>query len=136
MSDELNIPSTVNNSTTASFKKLKNTLIDRAAANIMLHTKSMDTLGNTAEEKIRSGLDFTIEVLISVMSLGDVNLLEDQLNWAKDRLPHDGIEPEHIMENMKILAGVINELMTKTDADSIAPYMQWMIKRMERMDHS
>jgi hypothetical protein len=135
MPDEPKIPSKVDHDTIASFKRLKNSLIDRAVSNIMLHSRSMDELGDTAEEKIRSGLDFTIEVLISVMSLADVNLLEDQLNWAKDRLPHDGIQPDHIMENMKILSGVINELMTETDADSIVPYLEWMIKRMERLDH-
>jgi hypothetical protein len=135
MSDELHMPSTVDRSTIASFKKLKNSIIDQAVADIMRYTKSMEELGSAAEEKIRSGLGFTIEILISVMSLGDKNLLEDQLNWAKDRLPHDGVQPDHIMENMKILAGVINDLMTEKDAESIVPYMEWMIKRMEQVDH-
>jgi hypothetical protein len=134
MSDELNMPSTVDSSTIASFKKLKNSIIDQTVADIMRHTRYMEELGSAAEEKIRSGLDFTIEVLISVMSLGDKNLLEDQLTWAKDRLPHDGVQSDHIMENLKLLAGVIKDLMTEKDAESIVPYVEWMIKRMEQVD--
>lgn len=50
--------------------------------------------GDEAEKLLKIGMEYITKMLESAMSLGEISLLKDQLSWACDRLPHDGVEME------------------------------------------
>ena len=89
--------------------------------------------GDRAEELLTKGLEFTAQMLEAAMSLGELPLLEDELLWAKDRLPHDGVKMEHVLVRLKIYRELIKESLQEEHTKEITPYLDWMIKRQEEL---
>ena len=73
------------------------------------------------------GMEFTTRMLESAMSLREVSILEYQLNWACDRLPHDGVALKHILIRLEIYREQIIEALTEEYASEITLYLDWMI---------
>ncbi len=67
------------------------------------------------------------------MTLGEVTFLEDQLNWARDRLPHDGVSMEHLLSRFKIYGEVVKETMSVEHSDEVIKFIDWMIAYQEEL---
>lgn len=85
-----------------------------------------------AKQIITSGLEFTIKLLIPAMQTGEYILLDDQAEWAADRLPHDGVSLEQIVNRLKRLMAVVEEQLTKNNADEINCYIEYLIKQLNK----
>lgn len=83
--------------------------------------------GEKGREVLTSGIGFLTRNLEAAMSMGEVAFLEDQLIWAQDRLPHDGVESEHLLSRFKIYREVILKTLTPAHAAEITGYIDWMI---------
>ena len=86
---------------------------------------------NDISEKYRAGLVFTLDMLATAMMLNDPNLLEDQINWAVIRLPHDGISRTEMIENLLILRGEVKSIMSMVNQKPVVVYLDWMIEKFK-----
>lgn len=87
--------------------------------------------GEEAEKIIRQGIEFTTRMLESAMLVGEPLLLEDELTWAKDRLPHDGVALEHVHSRFLIYRERLQEKISPEHAPEILSYLDWMISHLE-----
>lgn len=123
----------VNQSAMSAFKINRPMIIQEVVSRSMQRTEDTTQHGDQAEELITSGLEFTTRMLENTMPTGQTALLEDQLTWALDRLPHDRVAPEHLLSRFEIYTQVVAELMETEDAQQINRYLEWMINRLEAM---
>ena len=117
----------------ASFRHNEQAIIARVAARSLERKNEVVQHGRKAEHLITSGIQFTTRMLDTAMALDEVALLEDQLAWALQRLPHDGVRPEHILNRLRIYAEVVEELLPSDHARQIAPFVDWMIARLNEL---
>lgn len=89
--------------------------------------------GEDAEQILTTGLEFTTRMLETAMALGEISILEDELSWARDRLPHDNVELEHILQRFKIYREVLNEQIEPEHCQEINPFLDWMIIRQKEI---
>jgi hypothetical protein len=89
--------------------------------------------GEDAERLMAAGIGYTTRMLEAAMVVGQVALLEDQLQWAMDRLPHEGVVPAHILGRLRIYAEVVEERLPREHAAEVNRYVQWMIARMAEL---
>jgi hypothetical protein len=67
------------------------------------------------------------------MQVHSAEMLEHQLQWAWDRLPHDGVQHAHLVSRFQIIAQVINSDLPSQNAQEIDPFVQWMIERQNQL---
>ncbi|MFO7729155.1 MAG: hypothetical protein R6V86_00170, partial [Spirochaetia bacterium] len=61
------------------------------------------------------------------------SILEDQLNWALKRLPHDNVNPVFILNRFELFYDVVDELMPAEKSTGVKHYIRWMIQRMREL---
>lgn len=84
-------------------------------------------LSASAGEKVKAGVLFTLRMLEAVAAVGDGILLEDQMRWALDRLPHDGIPPRMLARNLEVLREVLREEMADAWSGALESYCVRMV---------
>ena len=82
---------------------------------------------------LTTGLDFTTQALEVAMSLGDTSMLEYQLQWGIERLPHDGVQLADVLRRFQMLEQAIQAILLPQDAAQIEPYILWMIARQREL---
>ncbi|MEW6011375.1 MAG: hypothetical protein AB1604_08785 [Euryarchaeota archaeon] len=110
-----------------SFKENSPRIIKKTVDISMERSKEVEHHGKKARELLSNGMEFTTRMLESAMSLGEVSILEYQLNWACDRLPHDGVALKHILKRLEIYREQIIEALPEEYASEITLYLDWMI---------
>jgi Asp-tRNA(Asn)/Glu-tRNA(Gln) amidotransferase C subunit len=115
------------------FKKRRLQIMQAAVTQSMEELDKVNQHGDQAEALLTAGIDFTTQALEISMQLHNVEMLEYQLQWAWDRLPHDGVQPDHILSRFKILAQVIESILTAEDAREVTPFVKWLIKRQNEL---
>jgi len=117
----------------ASFHENRDTLIRETVTRSLKRDHEVLQHGEKAPKLLTIGLDFTTKMLEAAMSMGEVALLEDELKWAKDRLPHDGVEMEQVLHRFKIYRDVIQETLPLEYANEITAFMDWMINYQQAL---
>ena len=108
--------------------------IIRKVVNISLQRQEEVTHhGIKAKQVITSGINFTTKMLESAIMTEDVSLLHDQIIWAMDRLPHDGVRPEFILNRFNIYADVVNEILPEDNSFEINQYIYWMQSKLKEL---
>ena len=85
------------------------------------------------KEKYDKGLQMVGQILEAVICVGEKALLQDQLDWGKTRLPHEGILPEEVLENLKIYRATIREVLEEKYSLEILPYLDFLITGQDRI---
>ena len=132
MPTEGSIPA-VSAETLAAFRENQETVIEKVTERSLAREHEVAHHGDDAERLIKSGLTFTTRMLDAAMAVGEVSLLEDQMTWAMERLPHDGVVPQHILNRLRIYREVVREMLPERHASEIEPYVTWMINRLEEL---
>lgn len=109
------------------FKEAHDDIVGETVRRSMLIREHVAHHEDQASRLIASGLNFTVNMLEAAMISGRIELLEDQMKWAMERLPHDGVLPEHIAKRLELMADVIKEKLDPGHSSQIAPYLEWMI---------
>lgn len=117
----------------AAFRKEKQAIIQEAAARSLARRDEVAHHGDEAERLITSGLEFTTRMVDAAMKMGEVALLDDQLTWAMDRLPHDGVSPEHVLKRFRIYRQVVEEHLPAAHAAEVVRFLEWMIARQQEL---
>ncbi len=110
-----------------SFRENSQLIIKETVVRSLKREKEVSQHGDQAEKLIASELDFTTRMLDTAMSMGEIPLLDDELSWANDRLPHDGVEMEHILSRFKIYRDVVKETLAPEYADEVIGFIDWLI---------
>lgn len=84
-------------------------------------------------EKYQAGVDFVMMFLTSFLKYGDPSLMEDQLEWSRDRLPQDNFSLEEIQRSFKIISKVFQDLLPEKVWSELNPYLTWMIERQQEV---
>jgi hypothetical protein len=116
-----------------SFQENKDKIIKETVQRSLERVQEVAHHGEIAQELLTAGLDFTTKMIEAALSTGEVALLEDELEWAKDRLPHDGVEMEHVLNRLKIYRDVVNETLPSEYAHEINPFLNWMINYQQTL---
>jgi hypothetical protein len=111
----------------ASFKEKSPLIIKETVKRSLKRDKEVAHHGDQAEKLITSGLEFTTRMLEAAMGMGEISLLEDELSWAQDRLPHDGVEMEHVLSRFKIYRDVVKDTLPPEYAAEVNGFIEWMI---------
>ena len=117
----------------SSFLQQKDTIIKNAVDEAVRYEDDMPYDSMKKETIIRYGFEYTTRMLEAVMAVGEIALFEDQITWAQDRLPHDGVQSKNILRLFKIYSKHISTSLSEQDASEIQPYMSWLIKRQEQL---
>jgi hypothetical protein len=117
----------------AEFKKFQPNIIKLIVERSIEHKEDVAQHGDRAAEILTSGLEFTTKALETSMQLHNVDLLEYQLQWAWDRLPHDNVQAKHLVSRFKIMAGVIEETLTPQNAAEVNQFVTWLIERQNEL---
>lgn len=123
----------VSSETIAVFQRSSQKIINQVVELSLEREDDVVQHGEKAEEIIKAGIEFTTKMLESAMAMGEVLLLEDELQWAKDRLPHDKVNMEHVLERFKIYRDVVDELLPEDNAIEVNSYLNWMIQRQKEI---
>jgi hypothetical protein len=130
MSSQNDLPA-VSKEALISFRAATPEIIKETVARSLLHKKDIAHHGQQAERLITSGLEFTTSMLDSAMSAGVTELLMDQVLWAKDRLPFDGVSVLHIISRLNILRSVIIAKLAPEEGAEVVRFVDWMIVKFE-----
>lgn len=107
--------------------------IIRSATERVLATTS-GTGGRPAvdADTVSAGMNFTTQMLVNAMAVQEPAILEDQLSWARRRLPHDGVSDRMLLANLRIYAEVVGELLDPQSAGEVCGYVDRMIESLSR----
>lgn len=117
----------------AAFRKERETIIQAVAARSLARQEEVAHHGDEAERLITSGIEFTTRMVDAAMAMGEVVLLADQLRWAMDRLPHDGVSPEYVLNRFRIYRQVVEERLPADHAADVVRFLDWMIVRQQEL---
>lgn len=126
-------PSAVSAEALAAFRAASQSIVDRVVVRSLANQDEVVQHGEAAGPLITSGIRFTTQMLEAAMAVGEVALLEDQLAWATDRLPHDGVSSEHVLHRFRIYGEVVQELLPAKYWAEIMPFVDWLIARQQEI---
>ncbi len=91
--------------------------------------------GPAAAHVLSAGMGFLSQMLLAALKVNRVEVLEFQLQWAKDRLPHDGVQAAHILHRLHWYAEAVSAHLPAPLAAEVNGYVHWLIARQtELMD--
>jgi len=122
----------VSQSALTEYRKLLSQIIEEVVESVYQDsTRARD--GRAQIDLLPAGFEFTLKMLDGAASVGDLALLEDQLQWAVQRLPHQGILPEHLYKRFQLLETIMEEVLSEGTWSEFHPYIQWMIARQGQL---
>ncbi len=119
--------------TLAHFEAQRTQIVHQAVERSMNRQAEVVQHGEQARQLITVGLDFTTQAVSIAMQMRNAELLKQQLIWGNDRLPHDRVEPTHILARLRILADVVRGTLTPTDAAAVNQYIGYLIALQEEI---
>jgi hypothetical protein len=131
--NDINPYQPVSPATLAAFHNASRSIIEETVARALKRRVEVVQHGDQAEQLISSGMEFTTRMLEAALMTGEIPILEDELLWAKDRLPHDGVALEHILSRLIIYREVIAEKLPEESAREVNRFIDWMITRQQEL---
>ncbi len=122
----------VSKSALTEYRKLLGQIIEEVVDSIV-QDRNLEGDGRDQIDLLPAGFEFTLKMLDGAASVGDLALLEDQLQWAVQRLPHQGILPEHLLNRFQLLEIIMEEVLSEGTWTEFHPYIQWMIARQRQL---
>jgi hypothetical protein len=85
------------------------------------------TMGPYAEAMIKSGLGFVSRMLRAAMSFSAGEILADEMEWGKTRLPEYGVSISMVLRNFERYSRILSEKLPAEAFGEIRPYVESMI---------
>lgn len=117
----------------ASFQENRTKINELVVRRLLEEDREFDHLGDRAAQVLATGFEFTSAGIETCLKINDASLLVDQLQWARDRLPHDGISMPRMTENMKVYHQVILEVIPAPQNTEIAAFVQDIISAHQQI---
>ncbi len=84
-------------------------------------------MGPNAEIMIKTGLGFVSKMLRASLSFSAGEILSDQMEWGKTRLPEYGVSAGMILKNFERYAVALSKRLPKEAYAEIRPYLEFML---------
>jgi hypothetical protein len=126
-------PTSVSRAALEAFRSGAPRLVAETAARALARAGEVTHHGADARRLITSGIEFTVRMMDAAMAAGESALLEDELRWSLDRLPHDGVATEHVLARFGLLRDVVLEHLPPASAEEITKVIGWMMNRMREL---
>ncbi len=126
-------PFSVSRTALEAFRRDTSRIIAETSSRALARTEEVVHHGADASRLITSGIEFTVRMLDAAMAAGEGALLEDELRWALDRLPHDGVSAEHNLSRFALLREVVKERQSPNGASEVAAVIEWMEGRLRQL---
>jgi hypothetical protein len=55
------------------------------------------------------------------------------LQWANERLPHDGVSAQHLLNRFQILAEVVEATLPAPESQVVNQYLQYLIAQQTEL---
>lgn len=117
----------------AAYRKHKTRIVENVVARALEQPAEVAQHGDDAERIVTAGIEFTAQVLESVMQVGDPALLDYQLSWAQDRLPHDGVSPAFVLSRFRNFADSVAQTLAPEHAQEVNQWVNWLINRQQAL---
>lgn len=85
------------------------------------------TMGPNAENMIKTGLGFVSKMLRASLSFSAGEILADQMQWGKTRLPEYGVSAGMVLGNFERYAKALSEKLPQGAFVEIQPYLEHML---------
>ncbi len=112
------------------------TAVEEEVVQQCLAEDDVRTMGQEAERMMRSGMDFFTRMLRTAMLFGDGNILEDELQWGRTRLPVYGVPARMVLANFMRYATALEHRLQPKALAQIRPYLQMIIRRQQEIVQS
>jgi len=126
-------PFSVSQDALAAFRSETPRIVTETASRSLELTDQVAHHGADAPRLITAGIEFTVKMLDAAMAAGESALLDDELHWALDRLPHDGVLPDHMLSRFALLGEVVKERLPASAAAEVGAAIQWMERRLREI---
>ena len=90
-------------------------------------------VGPEAGAMIKSGLGFVSKMLRAMMAYGAGNIINDELEWGKTRLPVYGVSMKMVLNNFERYAKALEKTLPATAYEEVRPYLASMIQKQYTM---
>jgi MerR family transcriptional regulator, light-induced transcriptional regulator len=117
----------------AVFKKHHAQIVQTVVRRLLAAPGAYAHLGESAEKILAAGVEFATVDLETALQIGEPGLLDDQLAWAKDRLPHDGISSQQQLANLVVYAQVVDEILPAPAAQAVNRLVRGMIEKQRAL---
>ncbi len=117
----------------AAFQQARAQIIQHVVTQMLAQQDKVDHLGPDTERMLAAGMEWTTRMLETAMTLGSIGLLNQQLEWAASRLPHDGVTHEHTLASLHRYHDAVAALLPAEHATPVNQYVGWMIERQQML---
>ncbi len=107
--------------------EIKSGILDRA------RTRFPAAMPQDGPKVLDAGLDFILKGFASAMEMGELNILNYQIDWGMQRLPHDGVTPMNVLHTFRLVGEVVDELLQPAHARQVRAYVDWSVTKIESM---
>ncbi len=126
MADQNDLP-VISPETLAAYEANRARIVNEVVERSMQRPDEVAQHGSQARQLLTVGLGYTTEALGVAMRLHDCELLLIQVRWANERLPHDGVAPQHMLTRFQMLADVVRATLAPADASAVNQYVDALI---------
>lgn len=124
----------------AAFRARQDDINRQVVARALAQQDEVAHHGPEAAQIMTAGIAFMTQMLDAALQFNDTAALGFQLDWANERLPHDGVAAEHLLHRFQMYADVVADLLPAGHAAEINQYLDWMCAqqraRMANADRS
>ena len=126
-------PFSVSQEAIGAFRSETFRILEQTVSRSLARKEQVVQHGAEAPRLITSGIEFTVRMLDAAIAAGESALLEDELQWALDRLPHDGVSLEHMLSRFALLREVVKERLPVAPAAEVGAAIEWMERRLREI---
>jgi len=90
-------------------------------------------MGREASIMIKNGLGFVTKMLRAMMAYSAGNIIKDELDWGKTRLPVYGVSMNMVLNNFERYQTALEKKLPEAAYDEIRPYLTNMIQRQRTL---
>ncbi|MBN1122538.1 MAG: hypothetical protein JXJ17_15790 [Anaerolineae bacterium] len=120
--------------TLAEFRDKKDELVRKTLPRLMELGVDYTHLGDRAEEIMSAGFGFLTRMLETALEFSESAILAHQLAWSTERLPHDGVSVQMLVNNLYVYRQVVEENLSAQSGREIERILAWMIGQLEASD--
>lgn len=113
----------------AAFDKIRSEVEEEVVVLCMAEDEPQQYMGPNAESMIRVGLGFVSKMLRTTMNFAADEIMTDEVEWGKTRLPEYGVPAPMILRNFERYTKVLLEGLPQPAVDEIRPYVESMIAK-------
>ncbi len=122
-----NVYRVVSPETLAAFDKVRAEVENDVLLRCLAEDAPEQTMGPDAEAMIKSGLGFVSRMLRAAMSFSAGEILADEMEWGKTRLPEYGVSISMVLKNFQRYTESLSERLPAAAFGEIRPYVESMI---------